>query len=127
MNIFRRTTIKIGQNDLYFSSKANSNSYTSHKYCLDLVRYVTIKIYCVSFISCIGKILEHGLVFIHSECMCYFHQMAFNLSYFKNRNLDYENFLATLLIKGRSERRGAFAVRAFNVEIAKVAGSVISS
>lgn len=41
-----------------------------------------------------------------------------------NRNHDYENFLATLLIKGRSERRAAFAVRAFNVEIAKVAGSV---
>ncbi|XP_031633999.1 NADH dehydrogenase (ubiquinone) complex I, assembly factor 6 homolog [Contarinia nasturtii] len=40
------------------------------------------------------------------------------------RHHDYENFLATLLIKGQSERRGAFAVRAFNVEIAKVAGSV---
>lgn len=41
-----------------------------------------------------------------------------------NRNHDYENFLATLLIKGALERRSAFAVRAFNVEIAKVAGSV---
>lgn len=41
-----------------------------------------------------------------------------------NRNHDYENFLATLLIRGQSERRSAFAIRAFNVEIAKVAGSV---
>lgn len=41
-----------------------------------------------------------------------------------NRNHDYENFLATLLIKGESERRSALAVRAFNVEVAKVAGSV---
>lgn len=40
------------------------------------------------------------------------------------RSHDYENFLATLLINGQSKRRGAFAVRAFNVEIAKVAGSV---
>lgn len=32
--------------------------------------------------------------------------------------------MATLLIRGQSERRSAFAVRAFNVEIAKIAGSV---
>lgn len=40
------------------------------------------------------------------------------------RTHDFENFLSTLLINGQAERRGAFAVRAFNVEIAKIAGSV---
>lgn len=40
------------------------------------------------------------------------------------RTHDFENFLSTLLINGHVERRGAFAVRAFNVEIAKIAGSV---
>lgn len=37
---------------------------------------------------------------------------------------DYENFLSTLLINGASQKRAAFAVRAFNVEVAKAAGSV---
>lgn len=32
--------------------------------------------------------------------------------------------MSALLINGHAERRGAFAVRAFNVEIAKIAGAV---
>lgn len=43
---------------------------------------------------------------------------------FRCRKYDYENYLSTLLIKGPQERQCAFAVRAFNVEIAKIAGSV---
>lgn len=39
------------------------------------------------------------------------------------RKHDYENFLATLLLTGQC-RRTAFALRAFNVEIAKIAGQV---
>lgn len=42
-----------------------------------------------------------------------------------NRNHDYENFLCTLLIKG-DQRRGAFAVRAFNVEVSKIISAVIT-
>lgn len=40
------------------------------------------------------------------------------------RKFDYENYLSTLLIDGPQMRQCAFAVRAFNVEIAKIAGSV---
>lgn len=38
---------------------------------------------------------------------------------FSNRKFDYENFLCTLLMNGES-RRDALAIRAFNVEIAKI-------
>lgn len=36
-----------------------------------------------------------------------------------NRNLDYENFLCVLLLP-KSFRRSVFAVRAFNIEVARV-------
>jgi len=36
------------------------------------------------------------------------------------RKFDYENFLCTLLIKDESSRRNAFALRAFNVELARI-------
>ena len=36
-----------------------------------------------------------------------------------NRNLDYENFLCVLLLP-KSSRRSVFAVRAFNIEVARV-------
>lgn len=54
-----------------------------------------------------------------SEFNC--HSTIFNL--FHCRNFDYENFLSTLLFKGES-RRGAFALRAFNVELARIPASV---
>src|SRR5690349_3931000 len=36
------------------------------------------------------------------------------------RKSDFENYLATLLIRDRDLKRWAFAVRAFNVEVAQV-------
>ena len=36
-----------------------------------------------------------------------------------NRNLDYENFLCVLLLP-KGSRRSVFAVRAFNIEVARV-------
>ena len=41
------------------------------------------------------------------------------------RTYDFENFLASLLIKEKSSRRQALAIRAFNVELARIP-SVVS-
>lgn len=45
-------------------------------------------------------------------------------TYFFLRQNDYENFLPTLLINGATQRQCALAVRAFNVEVAKIADVV---
>jgi NADH dehydrogenase [ubiquinone] 1 alpha subcomplex assembly factor 6 len=45
------------------------------------------------------------------------------LSFFCYRQHDYENFLCTLLLPSRS-RTSAFAIRAFNIEVAKVQDQV---
>ena len=53
--------------------------------------------------------------------------MFFNFClHFSLRKFDYENFLCTLLINGES-RRDALAIRAFNVEIAKIPTAVDSA
>ena len=70
------------------------------------IAWIWLGIYCLVTI----KIDRNMLSFYEKKC--------------NFRNHDYENFLATLLIRGQLERRSAFAIRAFNVEIAKVAGSV---
>lgn len=54
-----------------------------------------------------------------------FFQIIYVLNYFRNN--DYENFLPTLLVKGPDKRQCIFAVRAFNIEVAKIAGVVSSN
>lgn len=57
-----------------------------------------------------------------------YHQLSpltFVTVHFFHRSNDYENFLATLLFNGDTQKKAAIVLRAFNVEVAKAAGSVI--
>lgn len=93
-----------------FSSNSAANQFSSHKYCVDLVRWV----------SWVPLLLNNSLKSTRNS--------HYSLSVISitppSRSNDHENFLATLLFNGESQKKAAIVLRAFNVEVAKAAGSV---